>query len=122
MDEDDHVLDMALVGIILYGFASGVVTAVVLLDYMANISVYTSSYLMGAPPFIVTNLVVTIWFLRAFFGGGLRWYVFIAAAVGYVLISWLFHGISPMWHTLAISATVFLGILMVWLSIRTDPR
>jgi hypothetical protein len=122
MDEEGRGIDLALVGIIIYGFASGLVTAVVLLDYLASISVYTSSYLMGAPPFIVLNLVVTVWFVRAFFRGPLAWYKFVVPAVAYVLISWLFHGISPLWRTVALSFLVFSGIVMVWVSTRTEAR
>ena len=94
----------------------------VLMDYLANLSVYTTSYLMGAPPFIILNLVVTVWFIRTVFGGDLRWYVIIAPVVAYVLISWLFHGISPLWRTIVMSALVFLGIIMVWFSMRTVYR
>ena len=39
MSDDDQGVDLALIGLVLYGLASGVVTAVVLLDYFANISV-----------------------------------------------------------------------------------
>lgn len=122
MGDVDRGSDLALVGVILYGFASGVVTAVVLMDYLANLSVYTTSYLMGAPPFIILNLVVTVWFIRTVFRGDLRWYVIIAPVVAYVLISWLFHGISPLWRTIVMSALVFLGIIMVWFSMRTESR
>jgi hypothetical protein len=122
VDDEEPGMDVALVGIILYGFASGVVTAVVLLDYLANLSVYTDSYLMGAPPFIILNLVVTVWFLRAFFRGETRWYVFIAPVVSYVLISWLFFGISPLWRMIALSVMVFLGIILVLISTRSGSR
>ncbi|UCC93024.1 MAG: hypothetical protein JSW25_10275 [Thermoplasmata archaeon] len=122
MDDEEKGIDMALVGIILYGFASGVVTAVVLLDYLANISVYTTSYLMGAPPFIVINLVVTVWFVRAFFKGPLAWYTYLIPVVAYILISWLFHGISPMWRTVTMSALVLLGVALVLIGTRTGSR
>jgi len=122
MGDDDSGMDLALVGVILYGFASGVVTAVVLMDYLANLSVYTSSYLMGAPPFIILNLVVTVWFVRAVFRDELRWYVIIAPVVAYVLISWLFHGLNPIWRTVVMSSMVFIGILMVWVSWRAHRR
>ncbi len=122
MGDVDSGSDLALVGVVLYGFASGVVTAVVLMDYLANLSVYTTSYLMGAPPFIILNLVVTVWFIQTVFRGELRWYALIAPVVAYVLISWLFHGISPLWRTIAMSALVFLGIIMVWFSMRTVYR
>ena len=122
MDDKDRGSDLALVGVILYGFASGVVTAVVLMDYLANVSVYTTSYLIGAPPFIILNLVVTVWFIRTVFRGELRWYVIITPIVAYVLISWLFHGISPLWRTIVISTLVFMGIFMVWFSMRTVSR
>lgn len=122
MGEDDRGLDLALVGVILYGFASGVVTAVVLLDYFANLSVYTTSYLMGAPAFIILNLVVTIWFIRSVLRGELGWHVMIAPAIAYVLIAWLFHGLNPLWRTIAMSAMVLLGIVLVWISWRSAQR
>ena len=91
----------------------------VLLDYLANLSVYTTSYLMGAPPFIILNLVVTIWFLRSVLRYELGWHVIIAPAIAYVLIAWLFHGLNPGWRTMAMSAMVFLGIILVWVSWRS---
>jgi len=122
MGDDDSGLDLALIGVNVYGFASGGVTAVVLMDYLANLSVYTTSYLMGAPPFIILNLIGTVWFTRAVFRGELRWYGYIVPIVSYVLISWLFHGLNPFWRTAIMSSMVFLGILMVWASWRSQRR
>ena len=122
MGDEDEGMDPALVGLVLYGFASGVVTAVVLLDYLANISLYTNSYLLGAPPFIGLNLLATVYFLRAISRWELRIYSFIVPVVGYVLISWLFHGLNPLWRTVVLSVMVFIGILLVWNSWRGGSK
>lgn len=122
MDEGGEGLDAGLVGVILYGFASGVVTAAVLMDYLANISVYTTSYLLGAPPFIISNLVVTLYFIRTVLLGGIRWYILVVPVIAYVLIMWLFHGLNPIWRTMTLSAMAFLGIMLVWFSLRTTHR
>ena len=120
MDDDSRGWDMALVGIAIYGFASGVVTAVVVLDYIANIRVYTSSYLLGAPPFILLNLVAMVFFTRAVVRDEIRWYTLVLPLVSHVLISWLFHGLNPLWRTVILSVMVIVGILLVWISWRSD--
>jgi hypothetical protein len=122
MADDEGRLDLAWVGVIIYGIASGAVTGMVIMDYLANLSVYTSSYLMGALPFIILNLVVMVWFIRAVFRAELRWYLIIAPAISYILISWLFHGISPLWRTIVISAMVFIGIILIGISMRANTH
>ena len=107
---------------ILYGFASGVVTTAVIMDYLANLSVYTNSYLLGAPPFILLNLVVTLFFIRYVLLGEERWYVLVVPIIAYVLIVWLFHGLNPLWRTIALSAMMSLGIVLIWISWRSADR
>lgn len=119
--DDDVGTDPALVGLALYGFASGVVTAVVALDYLANVRVYTGSYLAGAPPFIALNIMAMLRFLRGVHRWELRWFTFLLPAVAHVLISWLFFGTSGTLRTGVMSTLVFLGIALVWLSWRTGP-
>jgi hypothetical protein len=115
-------LPLSFVGAVVYGLTSGLVTAIVLLDYLRNFSVYTDTYLMGALPFIVFNLLVTIVFTRAALHGDYKWPIMIAPVISYILISWLLHGISPISRTVLLSAMVFLGIVMVWISWRTQAE
>lgn len=117
--EEGTGIDPALAGLAIYGFASGVVTAVVTLDYLANLGVHTSSYLLGAPPFIALNLLATLHFLRAVHRWDVRWYAFVASIAAYVLLSWPFYGLSGVLRTVVMTALVFLGIALVGLSWRT---
>jgi hypothetical protein len=114
--------DTGMLGGLIFGLTSAIVSIFVLIDLVLNQSIYTRSYLMGAPFFIGLNLVVTVLFTQATLKGDYRWYLMIAPAITLVMLLWLFHGLSPLWRTLGLASLAFLGLVIVWVDWLRSPR
>ena len=113
---------LPFVGVVLYGATSGLVSFVVLVDYVINFAIYSKSYLMGAPFFIALNLLVTAAFTREALRGRYRWPVMVAPVVPYVMIFWLYHGLSALGSTVTLAVMGVLGLGLVWYSWSCHTR
>jgi hypothetical protein len=97
MEQDERGGHLEFMGYVLYGVASGLASAVVLIDLFFNIQIYTSSYILGASAFLAINVGVTILYLRSVMGGAYGWATILAPVVPFVLLwggFWSCHGWS----------------------------
>ncbi len=114
--------NLPFVGVVLYVATSGLVSFVVLVDYVINFAIYSKSYLMGAPFFIALNMLVTAAFTLEATRGRYRWPVMVAPVVPYVMIFWLYHGLSALSSTVILAVLGFLGLGLVWYSRSRHTR
>jgi hypothetical protein len=116
MEQDERGGHLEFMGYVLYGVASGLASAVVLIDLFFNIQIYTSSYILGASAFLAINVGVTILYLRSVMGGAYGWATILAPVVPFVLLWWLLIGLLGIGRSTFLTLVVASGLVMVGLS------
>jgi hypothetical protein len=122
MEQDERGGHLEFMGYVLYGVASGLASAVVLIDLFFNIQIYTSSYILGASAFLAINVGVTILYLRSVMGGAYGWATILAPVVPFVLLWWLLIGLLGIGRSTFLTLVVASGLVMVGLSSWSRSR
>jgi hypothetical protein len=122
MEQDERGGHLEFMGYVLYGVASGLASAVVLIDLFFNIQIYTSSYILGASAFLAINVGVTILYLRSVMGGAYGWATILAPVVPFVLLWWLLFGLLGIGRSTFLTLVVASGLVMVGLSSWSRSR
>ncbi len=112
-DGEGSVGDLTFVGGVLFVLTSVMVSAVVLIEILRNLSILDPVYIMGASTLALINLVVTIIFAISVLRGGNRLIVIVAPIVPFILVLWPFHGLNPLWRTFLIAGMGLFGIALV---------
>ena len=115
-DGEGSVGDLTFVGGVLFVLTSVMVSAVVLIEILRNLSILDPVYIMGAGTLALINLVVTIILAISLLRGGNRLLVSVASIVPFILVLWPFHGLNPLWRTFLIAGLGLFGIALVLLA------
>ncbi len=114
-DGEGSVGDLTFAGGVLFLLTSVMVSAVVLIEILRNLSILDPVYIMGAGTLALINLIMTIVFAFSVLRGWNSLLMNVAPIVPFILVLWPFHGLNPLWRTFLIAGLGLFGIALVLL-------